>query len=43
VVEPRHGTWWKDEIRQILAGHDAALSGDDGHPDLVRLGLEPAT
>ena len=25
AVEPRHETWWTDEIRQILAAHDATL------------------
>ena len=25
AVEPRHETWWTDEIRQILAVHDATL------------------
>jgi uncharacterized protein YecE (DUF72 family) len=29
VVEPRHETWWTDEVRGILAGHDAALCWAD--------------
>jgi uncharacterized protein YecE (DUF72 family) len=29
VVEPRHETWWTDEIRQVLAAHDAALCWAD--------------
>ena len=29
VVEPRHETWWTDEVREILAGHDAALCWAD--------------
>src|SRR5277367_4395907 len=29
VVEPRHETWWTDEVRQILADHDAALCWAD--------------
>jgi uncharacterized protein YecE (DUF72 family) len=29
VVEPRHETWWTDEVRQVLADHDAALCWAD--------------
>jgi uncharacterized protein YecE (DUF72 family) len=29
AVEPRHETWWTDEIRQVLAAHDAALCWAD--------------
>jgi uncharacterized protein YecE (DUF72 family) len=29
AVEPRHETWWTDEIRQILAVHDATLCWAD--------------
>jgi uncharacterized protein YecE (DUF72 family) len=29
AVEPRHETWWTDEIRQILAAYDAALCWAD--------------
>jgi uncharacterized protein YecE (DUF72 family) len=29
AVEPRHPTWWTDEVRQILADHDAALCWAD--------------
>jgi uncharacterized protein YecE (DUF72 family) len=29
AVEPRHVTWWTDEIRQVLAAHDAALCWAD--------------
>ncbi len=29
AVEPRHETWWTDEVREILAGHDAALCWAD--------------
>ena len=29
AVEPRHETWWTDEVRDILAGHDAALCWAD--------------
>jgi len=29
TVEPRHPTWWTEEIRQILADHDAALCWAD--------------
>ncbi|MGH9210280.1 MAG: DUF72 domain-containing protein [Acidimicrobiales bacterium] len=25
AVEPRHDSWWSDEVRDLLAGHDAAL------------------
>jgi uncharacterized protein YecE (DUF72 family) len=34
AVEPRHPSWWTDEVRDILAAHDAALSWADrrGHP-----------
>ena len=28
-MEPRHETWWTDEIRQILAKHNAALCWAD--------------
>ena len=28
-MEPRHETWWTDEIRQILATHDATLCWAD--------------
>jgi uncharacterized protein YecE (DUF72 family) len=29
VVEPRHETWWTDEVRQVLADNDAALCWAD--------------
>jgi uncharacterized protein YecE (DUF72 family) len=29
VVEPRHASWWTEEVRQILAAHDAALCWAD--------------
>ena len=29
AVEPRHETWWTNEIRQILAAHDATLCWAD--------------
>lgn len=29
VVEPRHPSWWTDEIRAVLAGHGAALCWAD--------------
>jgi uncharacterized protein YecE (DUF72 family) len=29
AVEPRHPSWWTEEIRQILAAHDAALCWAD--------------
>ena len=29
AVEPRHESWWTDEVRGILAGHDAALCWAD--------------
>jgi uncharacterized protein YecE (DUF72 family) len=29
AVEPRHPSWWTDEIRDILAGHGAALCWAD--------------
>jgi uncharacterized protein YecE (DUF72 family) len=29
AVEPRHASWWTDEVRQILAAHDAALCWAD--------------
>ncbi len=29
VVEPRHDSWWTEEVRQILAAHDAALCWAD--------------
>jgi uncharacterized protein YecE (DUF72 family) len=29
AVEPRHETWWTDEVRGILADHDAALCWAD--------------
>ena len=34
AVEPRHETWWSEEVRQVLAAHDAALCWADrsGHP-----------
>jgi uncharacterized protein YecE (DUF72 family) len=25
AVEPRHASWWSDEVRAVLAAHDAAL------------------
>jgi uncharacterized protein YecE (DUF72 family) len=28
-VEPRHGSWWTEEVQQILAAHDAALCWAD--------------
>jgi uncharacterized protein YecE (DUF72 family) len=34
AVEPRHESWWTDDIRQLLARHHAALVWTDrlGHP-----------
>jgi uncharacterized protein YecE (DUF72 family) len=34
AVEPRHPSWWTEEIRQLLADHDSALCWADrlGHP-----------
>jgi uncharacterized protein YecE (DUF72 family) len=34
AVEPRHESWWTDEIKQVLAGNQAALAWTDrlGHP-----------
>ena len=29
AVEPRHESWWTDEVRQVLAEHDAALCWAD--------------
>ena len=29
TVEPRHSSWWTEEVRQILATHDAALCWAD--------------
>jgi uncharacterized protein YecE (DUF72 family) len=29
AVEPRHPSWWTDEVRQLLAGHGAALCWAD--------------
>jgi uncharacterized protein YecE (DUF72 family) len=29
AVEPRHETWWTEQIRQVLAAHDAALCWAD--------------
>ena len=29
AVEPRHESWWTDEVREILARHDAALCWAD--------------
>jgi uncharacterized protein YecE (DUF72 family) len=29
AVEPRHASWWTEEVRQILADHDAALCWAD--------------
>jgi uncharacterized protein YecE (DUF72 family) len=29
AVEPRHGSWWTDEVREVLARHDAALCWSD--------------
>jgi uncharacterized protein YecE (DUF72 family) len=29
AVEPRHPSWWTDEVQQILVAHDAALSWAD--------------
>jgi uncharacterized protein YecE (DUF72 family) len=29
AVEPRHGSWWTDEVRRILTAHDAALCWAD--------------
>jgi uncharacterized protein YecE (DUF72 family) len=31
AVEPRHETWWTEEIRQLLTAHDAALCWADRH------------
>jgi uncharacterized protein YecE (DUF72 family) len=30
-VEPRHPSWWTEEVRQVLAGHGAALCWADQH------------
>jgi uncharacterized protein YecE (DUF72 family) len=34
AVEPRHESWWSDEVRQVLTRHHAALAWTDrlGHP-----------
>jgi uncharacterized protein YecE (DUF72 family) len=34
AVEPRHPSWWCDEVRQVLSAHQAALCWADrlGHP-----------
>jgi uncharacterized protein YecE (DUF72 family) len=29
AVEPRHGSWWTEEVQQMLAAHDAALCWAD--------------
>jgi uncharacterized protein YecE (DUF72 family) len=29
AVEPRHDSWWTDEVKQVLAAHDAALCWSD--------------
>ncbi|MEV4708039.1 DUF72 domain-containing protein [Actinoplanes sp. NPDC049316] len=29
AVEPRHDSWWTDEVRDVLKGHNAALSWAD--------------
>lgn len=29
AVEPRHDSWWTDEVRAVLAAHDAALCWTD--------------
>jgi uncharacterized protein YecE (DUF72 family) len=29
AVEPRHASWWTDEVQQVLAAHDAALCWAD--------------
>jgi uncharacterized protein YecE (DUF72 family) len=29
AVEPRHSSWWTEEVRQVLAAHDAALCWAD--------------
>jgi uncharacterized protein YecE (DUF72 family) len=29
AVEPRHGSWWSDEVRAVLERHDAALCWAD--------------
>ena len=33
AVEPRHASWWTDEVAQVLAQHDAALvwADEQGH------------
>jgi uncharacterized protein YecE (DUF72 family) len=31
AVEPRHPSWWTDEVRQVLTGHGAALCWADQH------------
>jgi uncharacterized protein YecE (DUF72 family) len=31
AVEPRHPSWWTEEVRQVLAGHGAALCWADQH------------
>jgi uncharacterized protein YecE (DUF72 family) len=30
-VEPRHGSWWTDDVRAALERHDAALCWADRH------------
>jgi uncharacterized protein YecE (DUF72 family) len=29
AVEPRHGSWWTEEVREVLAAHDTALCWAD--------------
>jgi len=29
TVEPRHASWWTEEVREVLVAHDAALSWAD--------------
>jgi uncharacterized protein YecE (DUF72 family) len=31
AVEPRHPSWWTEQVRQVLAGHGAALCWADQH------------
>lgn len=31
AVEPRHDSWWTDEVRDLLVKHNAALSWADRH------------
>ena len=33
AVEPRHGSWWTDQVRRTLADHGAALCWADRHEE----------